>query len=198
MASSTTDTRSIVRGAAAGVVAFVLGYLATYVLTEARVRESLEGVNAILQFFGGEQIPAWQAVGWVFFNAHYVRTQLPGVGGTRTHNFVTSGDLSSLLFAVPIVILLATGFAIAWTRGPTNVRAGTLDGATITIGYAAAAIAGVFLFGVTRGDASISPDPITGVLLAGIVYPLVLGALGGALAGFVVSSERDTGRTATE
>lgn len=198
MSSSTTDTRSIGRGAAAGAAAFVLGYLVTYVLTESRVRESLEGINAILQFFGGEQIPAWRAVGWLFFNMHYVRTQIPGLGGTRTQNFITSSDFSTALFAVPVILLLATGFLLAWTRGPMDVRTGAVDGATVAVGYAAAAIAGVFVFGVTRGDATISPDPITGVLLAGIVYPLVLGAVGGALAGFVVSSERDTGRTVTE
>ena len=127
MSTSSSNLRQVGRGAAAGIVAFVLGYLATYVLTESRVRESLEGINAILQFFGGEQIPAWRAVGWVFFNMHYVRTHLPGVGGTRTHNFVSSGDFSTALFAIPIVILLATGFLLAWTRSPIDVRAGAID-----------------------------------------------------------------------
>ena len=198
MSSASTTGRPFGRGAAAGVVAFVFGYLVTYVLTESRARESLEGLNAILQFFGGEQIPAWQAVGWVFFNVHYVRTRLPGVGGTRTQNFVTASDYPALLFAVPVVVLLATGFILAWTQAPMEPRTGASDGVTITLGYLAAAIVGVFVFGVTRGDASISPDPITGVLLAGIVYPLVLGALGGAVAGLVSPSERGTGRTTTE
>lgn len=198
MSSTTTNLRQIGRGTVAGVVAFVLGYLFTYVLAESRVRESLEGVNAIIQFFGGEQIPAWRAVGWLFFNMHYVRTHLPGVGGTRTQNFISTGDFSALLYAVPIVILLVTGFVLVWSRGPTNLRDGAMDGATIAIGYASAAIVGLFLFGVTRGDASIAPDPVTGVLLAGIVYPVVFGAVGGALAGVVSSSERRTQETTVD
>lgn len=198
MSSTTPNLRQIGRGTVAGVVAFVLGYLFTYVLAESRVRESLEGVNAVIQFFGGEQIPAWRAVGWLFFNMHYVRTHLPGVGGTRTQNFASTGDFSVLLYAVPIVILLVTGFVLVWSRGPTDLRDGAMDGATIAIGYAGAAIVGLFLFGVTRGDASISPDPVTGVLLAGIVYPVVFGAIGGALAGVVSSSGRRTRETTVD
>ena len=196
--SSTSGARPYSHGTIAGVAAFVLGYLLTYVLYESRVREALEGVNAVLQFFGGGQIPAWQAVGWLFFNMHYVRTHLPGMGGTRTQNFISSGDFPAFLFAIPVVILLGTGFLLVWSRGPSDRRTDALDGATIAIGYAGMAIVGVFLFGVTRGDASIAPDPITGVLLAGIVYPLVLGAIGGTLAGAIRSTGPGTRRPATD
>lgn len=187
--SSTTRGRPLVRGTVVGVATSLAGYLVTYLWQASRVRESLSGINAILQFFGGEQIPAWKAVGWLFFNAHFVRTQFPGFGGMQSQNFVTSGDFPVLLYAVPVVLLLATGFLLAWTRQPVDLQQGAMDGATITIGYAGVAVITVFLFGASRGDASIAPDPVTGVLLAGIVYPLVLGAVGGALAGLAHSAD---------
>lgn len=198
MSSSVTRTRPIGRGAAAGVTAFLAGYLVTYLWQANRIRESLEGINAILQFFGGQQIPAWNAVGWLFFNAHFVRTQLPAVGGTQTQNFIASGDFPALLYAVPVLILLTAGFLLVWSRQPLDIRDGAIDGAFVAIGYTGAAIVAVFVFGASQGDASISPDPVTGVLLAGVVYPLVLGAIGGALAGVVASSERGTRETTVD
>lgn len=186
--SSTTRGRPIARGAVTGIAVFLAGYLVTYVWQAPRVRESLSGVNVILQFFGGEQIPAWKAVGWLFFNAHFVRTQFPGFGGVQSQNFIASGDFPALLYAVPIVLLLGTGFLLAWTDRPTEFQQGAMDGALLAIGYAGAAIVSVFVFGATRGDASIGPDPVTGVLLAGVVYPLVLAAIGGGLAGVVTSA----------
>lgn len=198
MSASVTRTRPIARGTAFGVVAFLAGYLVTYLWQASNVRESLSGINALIQFFGGEQIPAWKAVGWVFFNAHYVRTQLPSLGGTQTRNFVAAGDFPALLYAVPVVVLLLAGFLLAWSRRPADLQDGALDGAMVAVGYAGAAIVAVFLFGATRGDASITPDPVTGVLLAGVVYPLVLGAVGGALAGIVASSERGTRETTAD
>jgi len=186
--SSTTRGRPLIRGTVVGVATFLAGYLATYLWQASRVRESLSGINAILQFFGGEQIPAWKAVGWLFFNAHFVRTQFPGFGGMQSQNFIASGDFPALLYAVPVLFLLAAGFLLAWIRTPADLQQGAMDGATIAIGYAVVAVVAVFLFGASRGDASIAPDPITGVLLAGIVYPLVLGAVGGAIAGVASSS----------
>jgi hypothetical protein len=190
MASSTHRSWPVVRGALTGVVAFLAGYLVTYVWQAPRVRDSLQGINAILEFFGGESLPAWKAVGWLFFNAHYVRTQLPGFGGPQTRNFIAAGDAPTLLYAVPVVVLFAAGFLVAWSRRTGDARDGALDGATVAIGYAVAATVAVFLVGATRGDASIAPDPVTGVLLAGVVYPLVLGGTGGALAGLVASARR--------
>lgn len=198
MSASVTRTRPIGRGTVAGVVAFVAGYLVTYLWQAAHVREWLDGVNAILQFFGGESLPAWKAVGWVFFNAHFVRTQIPTVGGTRTQNYIASGEFPALLYAVPIVLLVATGFLLVRSRHPTDLQDGAIDGATIAIGYAGAAIVGVFGFGATRGEVTVAPDPVTGVLLAGIVFPLVLGAIGGALASVVASTERGTRETTAD
>lgn len=195
MSSATNRSWPIGPGTAAGLVAFIAGYLVTYLWQVNRIRESLQGINAILQFSGGEELPAWKAVGWLFFNEHFVDTLLPGLGGAQTRNFIASGDFPAILYAVPVVVLLVTGFLLAWSRGRVDLRTGAMDGATITLGYALAAVITVFVVGATRGDASITPDPVTGVLLAGIVYPLVFGAIGGALAGTVASAGRESPET---
>lgn len=196
--SSTMDrTQQLGRGTVAGVVAFVAGYLVTYLWQASQVREALAGMNAILQFFGGEQIPAWKAVGWLFFNAHFVRTQIPGLGGPQTRNFIAQGDFPALLYAIPVILLLAAGFFVAWTLHLDDVQASAMSGAMVAVGYGLTAILALFAVGATRGDASISPDPVTGILLAGIVYPLVLAGIGGALAGLVDSSNRPASETTT-
>lgn len=192
--SSTSRSWPFGRGIVAGLVAFVAGYLVTYLWQEPGVRESLQGVNVVIQFFGGDAIPAWKAVGWLYFNAHFVRTELPGLGGPQTRNFIAAGDAPALLYAVPVVVLLAAGFAVAWFQHAGGVQEAAMDGATVALGYVVAAIAAAFVFAVTRGDASIAPDAVTAVLLAGIVYPLVLGTVGGGLAGALQSSRADTSR----
>lgn len=198
MSADTNRRWPLGRGIAAGIVAFAAGYLVTYLWQAPRVREALQGMNAILEFFGGDPIPAWKAVGWLFFNAHFVRTHIPGIGGPQTRNFIASGDFPALLYAVPVVLLLVMGFLLAWSMGRVDVREGALDGATITIGYLIAAVASVFLVAAARGDASIAPDTVTAVLLAGILYPVVLGAVGGTVAALVASSEGTRSETTAD
>jgi hypothetical protein len=56
----------------------------------------------------------------------------------------------------------------------------------VAIGYFLLAAIGTVLFAHGIGDTgrSIAVDPITGVLLAGLIYPVVFGAIGGVLASF--------------
>jgi hypothetical protein len=96
------STRHAVRGAVAGVGAQSLGYLVVYVWKSQEVSEALRGVGFVSQLLGGEAIPAWKGVSWLFLNAHFVATQFPTIaGGTRTANVVTGGDGSALLLALP-------------------------------------------------------------------------------------------------
>lgn len=52
-----------------------------------------------------------------------------------------------------------------------------------TAGLGAVAGAGAYLLGYAVGDGSIAPDAVTAVLLAGAVYPVVFGGIGGVLGG---------------
>jgi len=159
-------------GAAAGAAAWVLGYLCTYLITSSDIQNSLIG-----QF---TDIATWKAVGWVFFNAHFVDTvvDLPVVGGATSFVGGENG-FTILLYVVPPLLLLAAGLAVGRYAGADDAASAAVGGASLVIGYGLLSIVGVFLFPTEN----VSPDPVTGVLLAGVVYPVVLGAVGAAIAG---------------
>ena len=191
MAQSTNRpaTGTALRGAAAGAVAFVAGYVITYAWRAPSVSDSLEGLNFLAELFGIEAIPTWKGVAWLFFGAHGVVTRFPRpTGGTELVNLVEqSGDgtVAALYLLVPVLLLLA-GAATARLNDARAPGDGALAGATAAGGYVVLAAALTFLSAHAIGDtgASIAPDPITGVLLAGVVYPLVFGAIGGAIASY--------------
>jgi len=182
-ATDRIDGRTIGIGAALGAAAYVLGYLVTYLTQRRAVEEQLEGFNVVAELLGGDPIPAWKGVGWLFYNAHFVDTELPGFGGTQTRNFVANADGGSLslLFLVPPLLLLGAGVVAATLSRAATAADGATVGALAVVGYLPLAIVGVFACGYAVGDGTIAPDAITAVLLAGAVYPSVLGGLGGAI-----------------
>ena len=169
-------------GAAAGtgVAAYLLGYLITYVWQSGSVEERLEGYNALASLFGGEPVTVWQGVGWLFYNAHFVNTRIDALGGTQSQSFIGGdGGATVLLYLVPIVLLLAAGLLTARAADATDPSAGATAGAAVAIGYFPLALIGRFLFSY---QGSAAPALVTAALLAGLVYPLLLGAVGGVFA----------------
>ena len=167
-------------GAVSGLGAALLGYLVTYVATSGTIENST--ASQVLEALGSG-LPTWKVVGWVFLNAHGVVTRFPGLFGTTSSaNLVEQFEtFSTLLYAVPVVTLVAAGAAVAVARGASSVTSGAIAGATTVVGYLPVAVAGLALFSVTVGDAVARPDPVTAVLLAGLAYPLALGTVGGAV-----------------
>jgi hypothetical protein len=88
-----------------------------------------------------------------------------------------------LLFVVPPALRFAAGLALGRYHGVETPGDGAVTGLGVVPGYLLLALVGVFLFSITAGPASGRPDPVLGVVLAGIVYPAVFGALGCAAAG---------------
>ena len=172
----------IVEGAAAGLLAWLLGYLATYLVVSPGVRDS--PLNQIIEALDGE--PAtYEMVGWVFYNAHFVNTvfsDLPIVGSHTTSYIGGEEGFAVLLYVVPIVLLLLAGLAVGYYRGASDPSDGAIAGVTVVIGYLVLSVAGLFLFEITVGGASAAPDRLAGVVLAGIVYPLVFAGAGGVAA----------------
>ncbi len=184
LADNAKQTNSIVAGAAAGAAAYVFGYLLTYVTQQNQVEERLAGFNFFADLFGGDPIPAWQGVGWLFYNAHFVDTEIPSViGGARSLNLIAEADGGSLalLYVVPPLLLLAAGLAVGQLSGASEPTDGAQAGVLVVVGYLPLAVVGAFLFRYAVGDGSVTPDLITAVLLAGVVYPAVFGALGGVI-----------------
>ncbi|WP_435128017.1 transporter [Halobaculum sp. D14] len=182
---SPTDDVPFGVGAVAGVAAYALGYLVTYLWQSGAVREQLNAFNFLAELLGGDPIPVWKGVGWYFYNAHFVDVLVPGLGGARTANFIASADGGNiaLLYAVPPVLLLLAGAAAGALSDADVPSDGAVAGLSVVPAYFVFAAAGTFLFAYGVGDAgSVHPDYVTGVLLAGVVYPAVFGGVGGAAA----------------
>lgn len=177
-----TSAGSLARGAVAGAATWLLGYLLAYVWKASEVSEALGGIGFVSQLLGGESVPVWKGVGWLFLNAHFVDTQIPTVtGGTRMLNFVTADDSGALaLVVVPPLVLFIVGLAVAYGRPASPLERATA-GATVALGYLPLSVGAAVLTAHAVGDtdAAIAPDLVTAVLLAGLLYPLVFGALGG-------------------
>ncbi|MFC6989242.1 hypothetical protein ACFQJD_11955 [Haloplanus sp. GCM10025708] len=120
------DGRSTPSTVAAGVLgggAYLLGYVATYLLASDPVRASV--ARRLVEFVTGD--PAtWKLVGWVFYAAHFVETVLPGLfGSSRTVDLVAAIDaVPVLVYLVPPVALAASGALLARWAGAAGVRRG--------------------------------------------------------------------------
>ena len=84
---------------------------------------------------------------------------------------------------VPPLVRLVSGAAIAWWASADGAGAGAVAGGSIVLGYLVLAVAGAFLVRYTFQESFVGPVTAHAILLAGIVYPVVFGAIGGALAG---------------
>jgi hypothetical protein len=181
MASADVDGRQVAYGGVVGIAAWVLGYVFTYLIAAPDLRES--GISRLLDAIQGE--PAiYEMVGWVFYNSHFVGTVISGVPifSSSSTTFVGGENgLTPLLYLLPVVLLIGAGLAMARMRGARDVGDGIVSGILVVPGYLVLAIAGAVLFGLQFGDATVAPDLLPAVVLAGVAYPAVCGGLGGAL-----------------
>lgn len=177
---STTERLPYATGAVAGAVAWLLGYVCTYLIAGTQIRESALG--QVLQFFDGAS--TYKLVGWVFFNSHLVETVFQGLPFAAATNAVGGEDgFTVLLFLVPPALLVGAGLAVGRYQGVDTPEAGGLAGLTVLPGYLVLVFLGAVLSVVAAGPASGRPDIVFAAVLAGLVYPAVFGALGGLLAG---------------
>jgi len=176
----TDAKRAAGRGLAGGIAAWILGYLVVYLLHGGSVRNSF-GAD-VLEVFTGDPV-AWKLVGWLFYNAHNVAVQI-SLLGQRSVNLVAGAEEAALtaLFLVPPVLLVLGGAVAAWNTAAEPTTAAR-NGAAVVLGYLPLSLAGAVLFAIGGEDASAGPALVTAVLLAGLVYPLVFGAVGGLAGG---------------
>ena len=174
--------RSLGRGAVAGPGAWLLGYLVTYLLHAGGVRDAL--ATDVLEFLAGDPV-TWKLVGWLYFNAHFVDASVPGPLGRSTVNLLSGAEEPGLLvlYVLPPVALLAAGAVAAY--GASEPLEGAKAGAPVALGYALASLVAAVAVRISIADAVAGPPLVTAVLLAGLVYPLVFGAAGGAVTGLV-------------
>jgi hypothetical protein len=180
------DRRTLGTAAVGGVLSYLVAYAITYAVTGQQIANSLAA--RVLEIATGDP-GTWKLVGWVFYGAHYVTSEIPGLFGSTAVNLVGRGDtFPAALFLLPPVVLVVAGALVAVVGRSETAVAGAVGGASVTLGYLPLAVAGAFLFSIAVGDSTAGPTLVTAVLLAGLVYPLVFGALGGAVGSFASGS----------
>ena len=196
----------LVRGGLLGAGAYVLGYVLTFLFVEYEVNTDFSNPFAVawqidldvialaLRFQpggGGTK----DLAGWVFYNTHFVETIVPEPGyqsGSTTANILLeTGTLSIpavVWLLIPVLLLVGAGYVTSMVVDrQATPREKALAGGTIVVGYLPLTGAGILLF--TKAYApnaaygvSMHPVWILAIGLMGIVYPVVLGGIGGLLA----------------
>lgn len=179
------------RGAIFGLLAFVVGYALTLLL--ARVAGALIGAREPLEF-----------AGLVFFGTHFVSetADLPtGIQALSALGEMTSTIPKVVYYLVPVVVLTAGSYLMVnrlTDRESRSPEAGAKAGMTLVVGYLPLVVLGALLFSIPIytaapfASSAWQADLVSAVVLAGLVYPLAFGALGGYLA-VVAPSERFSG-----
>lgn len=169
-------------GLVGGLAAFVAGYVITYLWRGGSIERSIRPIETMLDLFQAEPLGAWRVVGWLYYSAHFVDTRIIARFGPGEATFYVdlirqgSGNLE-VLYLVPVLVLLVAGIMVAWSARTDDLVDGAVAGATVTLGYVVAVVVGLVVFAYAGNR----PDPIPAVLVAGLVYPIVVGAIGGAI-----------------
>lgn len=185
---SLTDRLPLKQGAIFGAAAYVVGVVITFVLIQ---------IDSDIDPSDSDLGSALDITGWAFYNGHFVDTEFSGAGVSETDTIISEASLPEFLYIlVPVAVLIGASYLLMQQTYVSEVSDAALNGATLVVGYLPLAVIGTFLFEASQsaGGVSISAGPETGsaILLAGIVFPLVLGAAGGFLA-FQTQDNRRSG-----
>lgn len=183
-----------VRGPAVGVGAFAVGYLVTLVITVVGERATLVAQNNP------------QAAGWLYYNAQLANVVTIGGDGGWTTAFtgqefnlltqilwnqpVPDGQLieqgaflsgvvpPATYHSVPVVILFAAGFLFVRRGAVDTTWSAVAASGSIAVGTTLAASVGTLLLTVQVDGLVIRPDPLEGILMAGLFVPMAVSVLG--------------------
>lgn len=182
---STTRRRgALLSGFTAGVAAYLVGYVLTFVLMRDEARNSF-----------GESVPTWKVVGWYYYNAHFVdlvssRSFGPFEGSSAVSLIAeSSGSTATFLYVVPPLVLLVAGAVAAWRLDAGAIATAATGGAATVLGYGPLAVVGALLFGHTLSGSFLGVDvsatvtiPLAdAVVIVALLYPAVLGTAGAVL-----------------
>ena len=189
-----TERLPLKLGGVFGVAAYVVGYIVTYVLVE------IDGEIDTSEF-DSEFADTIDVVGWVFYNGHFVDTEYSISAGdfseSESERLIAEGSTQIpevVYYLVPIVMLVGAGYLLLQQEYVTDVGDAALSGATLVVGYLPLAILGTILFEASEsgngGSVSVGPETGAAILLAGLIWPIVLGAVGGFLASQIQDNTR--------
>ena len=172
------------KGATAGVVAYITGLLLVGILgiVDPETDPGPGGAETVTD------------IGLLFYASHFVdmRTTTETSAGTESETYSLFAESATQIPAlgfslVPAVVLLVTGYVVASRFGDGSESSrSVLAGASVVIGYLPLALAGTALFEYAGGfegyHVTIGPDLAQSIALAGLLFPLVFGAIGGYVA----------------
>ncbi|WP_323675557.1 transporter [Halorubellus sp. PRR65] len=187
-ARSGIDASTAIRGAAGGAAAFVATYVVSFLLwTFVKLPEPDSIGEALNQAVIGivrDSVPAWKAAGYVLFNAQFVEVTYEGALSESTFSLIALADSSllALAYLVPAVALVAAGYVVASSPNIRGTGQSAAAGALVVVGQLVLVVVGAVLFGAEGDAGSLTVPLANAIILAGVVYPVVLGAIGGVLA----------------
>lgn len=196
---------TVLAGGVLGVFSFWLGYGLTYLLKADGIRDAVGSDNSLGA--GAWQLVGWLYMGMHTVPIDMKRTRLDVPSGSTTaeRSVVESATTSMtsspswewwLVVVVPLFLLLA-GYALTFHRDISAGR-GAKVGATLVLGYLPFVALTTLLFrvqstqhtgcssaqvmgGPCSSTTTIGPDPILALLVAGVLYPVLFGSIGGVL-----------------
>jgi len=186
-----------------GLLLGVAAFLGTYAVAYS-LRASYLDRSALPVQMAATTPETPRLVGWLVYRAHLVPIEYD-IQGTLSdaHGTVRAGEVPvvlerlaaalepGVLVAVPVAMLFVCGFYAAIELDAYGPRVGGVAGATVVVGYLLAVTAAVVVTDWrvsqslidTTVTVAIGPAEWRAVALAGVVYPLVGGAVGGVVAG---------------
>lgn len=189
----------VLLGVLAGFLAFVAGFAAMALLSDAR--ENAELVENLVDATGpvgisvSQFLPEWyELLSWVFLANHHVDVSATvgdelGTGAFVADYTETVLPTASELQLLPPLLLTGAGFLVASHRSRSTLLDAVRAGGTVVLGYLPGIllVLSVATFQVVFpvGDVvllEISPDFGRAIVIAGLGYPLVFGGFGGLLA----------------
>lgn len=174
-----TIVRQVAGGSIGGALAWLSVYLITFLLYGPRIADDVIS-NAV---------EAWRIAGLVFFNAHAVSTEIRQPFDVNTQNFLAADGTAQVLYLLPPIAIALAGLFVAHRTEPSqDLTANLQAGAAVVFGYSFLSVIGLVVFEAASGVTVFRPEPVGAVLVAGVLYPLVFGGLGGLGAAFVRSS----------
>lgn len=184
---------SYVRSLVGGFGAFVVGYVLFYALTSGGVANRFEEIE-VFREIGIEAPATWKGVTWVFYGAHNVESGLTGFEETsQVVELQQAAFWEPWFLVIPIVLLAVAGFLVARASKAADLISGAFLGAGIVLGYVLLVIVGNILstYSAEMEGLVISggPDVFSGIFFAGLLYPVVFGGIGGAIAAYTFRPE---------
>lgn len=174
-------------GLVAGLAAWIVGYVIVYLWRAGSIDDDLR--DAVLAF--PDEDVTVDGVGWLFYNAHYVFTEHSRqmAAGTFSVNVITEngGSLYALYVLPPALLILAGATVVVLVDATDTPLDSVRAGGMVVAGYLPLSAIGTTVFTVRLGPELIRPDPVFSILLAGLVYPIAFGILGGLLARAVLT-----------